>query len=33
LSKVDKDELLSRIIFTQSRMIEYCDGICFYDLN
>jgi glycosyltransferase involved in cell wall biosynthesis len=33
LSKTYKDELLSRIIFSQSRMIEYCEGIYFYDLN
>tara|TARA_R110001583_G_scaffold83923_1_gene221191 strand:+ start:8596 stop:9573 length:978 start_codon:yes stop_codon:yes gene_type:complete len=33
LSKTYKDELLSRIIFSQSRMIDYCDGIYFYDLN
>jgi len=33
LSKTYKDELLSRIIFSQSRMIEYCVGVYFYDLN
>lgn len=33
LSKTYKDELLSRIIFFQSRMIDYCEGIYFYDLN
>jgi glycosyltransferase involved in cell wall biosynthesis len=33
MSKTYKDELLSRIIFTQSRMIEYCEGTYFYDLN
>ena len=33
MSKTYKDELLSRIIFTQSRMIDYCQGTYFYDLN
>ena len=33
LSKTYKDELLSRIIFSQCRMIDYCEGIYFYDLN
>tara|TARA_R110000744_G_scaffold110467_7_gene208384 strand:+ start:6340 stop:7320 length:981 start_codon:yes stop_codon:yes gene_type:complete len=33
MSKTYKDELLSRIIFTQSRMIDYCKGTYFYDLN
>jgi glycosyltransferase involved in cell wall biosynthesis len=33
MSDTYKDELLSRIIFTQSRAIEYCKGQYFYDLN
>ena len=33
LSKTYKDELLTRIIFTQSNMIDLCDGKYFYDLN
>lgn len=33
LSKTYKDELLSRIIFSKSRLIDYCEGTYFYDLN
>ncbi|MBH0080943.1 glycosyltransferase family 2 protein [Pseudoalteromonas sp. NZS11] len=33
LSKTYKDELLSRIIFIQSEMIDLCEGKYFYDLN
>lgn len=33
LSKTYKDELLLRIMFIHSQMIEYCEGIYFYDLN
>jgi glycosyltransferase involved in cell wall biosynthesis len=33
MSDTYKDELLSRIIFTQSRSIEYCQGQYLYDLN
>jgi len=33
LSKTYKDELLSRIIFAEAKMVEHCEGTYFYDLN